>query len=78
MDKFKLDPRELNILVKELQLFAINQMDIKLSESHAAALIDYIVSKTEYKLYNQAARETRQQIQEELAYLLGLDKSTLN
>lgn len=78
MDKIKLDKRELNILIKEVQMFTTKKFGIELSEVQASGLIDFILSKTEARIYNQVAFETRYNIHQEFMHLLGLNKSLPN
>lgn len=78
MDKIKLDSRELNILIKQVQRFTMKEYGIELTEEQSERIIDFILSKTEARIYNQVAYETRYTLQQEFLSLLGIDKPVLH
>ncbi|MEN6414361.1 MAG: DUF2164 family protein [Veillonellales bacterium] len=78
MDKIKLDIREQNILIKEIQAFVLTEFNAELSEAEAFKLLDFILSKVEYGVYNQIASETCYNIQQQLKRLLGIKTPPLN
>lgn len=78
MENYKLNSKELNILIQEVKTFTFEKFGFEFSDTQISSLIDFVICKTKAHIYDQAASETRYNIQQEFMQLLGITRPPLN
>lgn len=76
MTNFRLDNQKHHELINDIKDFILKATNVEISEPQASSLLDTISKDIKETIYDQALFQTRCEIMQDMANLLGIDKAT--
>ncbi len=74
MNDIRLDHQTHDELISEVKDFILKETNVEISEVKASRLLDTILNNVKDTMYDQALFQTRSEVMQQMANILGIDK----